>query len=382
MTEIYKELDLLSTELGPVGGGPNPPAHEDVPTFEIDMKGHLLKVPPLIVEITGFSKEELGLLSFQNIIFNEDRNKLLSSMSSIAAGAPVVITELELFSEESGAHPVEVIMLPIRKGGEVSGAWGVIKDIKGRKHLEDSLIRTRELQERSQRFLTDFVSLMAREIRQPLTEMLLTLEMLHSGHFGDVNDRQKARMDQLITAVDRLKGILNQAIDSSKDAGREIKLEKDTLDLKEVLKGTVLERKGLLESKGIKYDLTLPERSVMVQLDRKAIQQAIGNLIDHGAGQMSKGGAIRIDMEMRNEAILVTFTDSGPGIPEEEVDQLFERFHVDRDREGGSFIEGLSLYMAKRIIETHGGRIWCESFPGLGTSILMTLPVKTVDQGG
>jgi PAS domain S-box-containing protein len=382
MTEIYKELDQLSSELGPVGVSYHSPVHEEVPTFEIDMEGHLLKVPLLMIEITGFSNEELSLLSLQNILFSDDRNKLLSAMGSIAEGAPVVIIELELFSEQSGAHPVEVIMLPIQKGQKLIGAWGVIKDIKGRKHLEESLIRTREVQERSQRFLSDFVSLMAREIRQPLTEMLLTLEMLHSGHFGAVDERQKARMDQLITAVDRLKGILNQAIETSKDAGREIKLEKDTTDLNGVLRRAVLDRMEHMGSKGIKHDLTLPERAVMAPLDGKAMQQAMGNLLDHSMGQLPKGGVIRIDLEQRNEAILVTISDSGPGIPEDEVEQLFERFHVDPDREGGTFIEGLSLYMAKRIIETHGGRIWCESFPGLGTSILITLPVKMLKEGG
>jgi signal transduction histidine kinase len=222
---------------------------------------------------------------------------------------------------------------------------------------------------------------MAREIRQPLTEILLTLEMLHSGHFGDVNDRQKARVDQLIFAVDRLKGILNQAIETSKDAGRELKLEKDTIDLNEVLKGTLIEREGPMGSKGIRSEITLPERPVMVPLDRKAMQQAIGNLLEHSMGQLPNGGLIRIDLELRKEAILITLSDSGPGIPEDEVEQLFERFHVDRDREGGSFFKGLSLYMTKRIIETHGGRIWCESFPGLGTSFLLTLPIKVEDKG-
>ncbi len=382
MTEIYKELDLLSSELGAKVGGHHAPVHEDIPTFEIDLEGHLLKVPPLMVEITGFSQEELGLLSLQNIIFTDDRNNLMSAIGSIAGGAPLVIIELELFSEQSAAHPVEVIMLPKRNGQEIDGAWGVLKDIKGRKHLEESLERTREVQGRSQRFLSDFVSLMAREIRQPLTEILLTLEMLHSGHFGDVNDGQKARMDQLISAVDRLKGILNQAIETSKEAGRELKLEKDTIDLNEVLKGTLIEWDVLMGSKGIKSEITLPERPVMVPLDRKAMQLAIDNIIEHSLGQLPNGGLIRIDLEQRKEAILITLSDSGPGIPEDEVGQLFERFHVDRNREGGSFLKGLSLYMTKRIIETHGGRIWCESFPGLGTSFLLTLPIRVEDKEG
>jgi PAS domain S-box-containing protein len=374
--DISQEIEELKRLLEPNPRSSRSKIDLDLPAFKIDREGNFTSVPPAMERITGFSKEELHLLSFSNVVFIEDRPKVISAINSILDGKKIVILEIEIFSEKTGSHPIELIMLPLLEESEIIGVWGVLKDIEGRKDIEYRLEETKEVQEASRQFLRDFVSLMAREIRQPLTTILLTLEMFDSGFFGDVNDQQREKIDQLISLVDRLKTILIDAISTSNDIGEEIKLERRMVSLKNVISDVLEERKEILDNRSIKVQTSFPERDEKVPGDRKALIQAVSILVDNSINQSPQGSHLMIELEEKNEELQFSIADSGEGIPEDEVETLFDKLHVDQEKETGSFKEGLNLYMTKRMIETHGGRIWCESFPGLGSSFIFTIPLK------
>jgi PAS domain S-box-containing protein len=374
--DISAEIEELKKMLDPNPRTTRSTIEMDLPVFEIDESGNFTSVPPEIEKITGFSKEELYLLSLSNVVFIEDRPKVLKAIEGILNGKRIVISEIEIFSEKTGSHPIELIMLPVSDEGKVTGVWGVMKDIEGRRDIEERLEETKEVQEASRQFLRDFVSLMAREIRQPLTTILLTLEMLDSGFFGNINDQQREKIDQLISLVDRLKSILVEAISTSKDIGEDIKIERRMVSLRDIVLDTIKERESLLKEKEIKVQTSFPKEEKRVPGDRKALLQAVSTLVDNSIRLSPDGGHLMVEIEEKNDDLQFSIADSGEGIPEEEIDGIFDKLHIDQDKETGSFKEGLNLYMTKRMIETHGGRIWCESFPGLGSSFLFTLPSK------
>lgn len=374
--DISVEIEELKKLLDPNPRSTRSTIEMDLPVFEIDGSGNFTSVPPEIEKITGFSKEELYLLSLSNVVFIEDRPKVLKAIEGILKGKRIVISEIEIFSEKTGSHPIELIMLPVLDDNKVTGVWGVMKDIEGRRDIEERLEETKEVQEASRQFLRDFVSLMAREIRQPLTTILLTLEMLDSGFFGNINDQQRDKIDQLISLVDRLKSILVEAISASKGIGEDIKIERRMVFLRDIVLDIIKEREGILKEKQIKVQTSFPKQEKKVPGDRKALLQAVSTLVDNSIRLSPDGGHLMVEIEEKNEDLQFSIADSGEGIPEEEIDGIFDKLHVDQDKETGSFKEGLNLYMTKRMIETHGGRIWCESFPGLGSSFLFTLPLK------
>ncbi len=374
--DISAEIEELKKLLDPNPRSTRSTIEMDLPVFEIDGSGNFTSVPPEIEKITGFSKEELYLLSLSNVVFIEDRPKVLKAIEGILNGKRIVISEIEIFSEKTGSHPIELIMLPVLDDNKVTGVWGVMKDIEGRRDIEERLEETKEVQEASRQFLRDFVSLMAREIRQPLTTILLTLEMLDSGFFGNINDQQRDKIDQLISLVDRLKSILVEAISASKGIGEDIKIERRMVFLRDIVLDIIKEREGILKEKQIKVQTSFPKQEKKVPGDRKALLQAVSTLVDNSIRLSPDGGHLMVEIEEKNEDLQFSIADSGEGIPEEEIDGIFDKLHVDQDKETGSFKEGLNLYMTKRMIETHGGRIWCESFPGLGSSFLFTLPLK------
>ncbi|MFW3145872.1 MAG: ATP-binding protein [Thermoplasmatota archaeon] len=342
--------------------------------FEIDLEGNFILAPRALVDITGFSREELDLLSLHNVTFVEDREKVREAMGRIVGGEPILVTEIELFSESKGTHPIELVLLPKRDEEQITGVWGMIQDISRRRSLEEELMSARELNEASQSFLSEFVSLLTREIRQPLTSILLTLEMLDSGFFGSLNDDQKAKVDQLLDLVDKLKAMLNEALETSRNVGEEITLDRKMVSLDNLIREIVKNSDPALEEKKIRLTQNYPGERAKAVADRKAISQVVSTLMDASIAMSSDEGHIILDLERKGEWFQLSISDSGQGIPDEDLKHIFDKFHVDEEKEGRSFSEGLNLYIAKKLVESHGGRIWCESFQGLGTTFFFMIP--------
>ncbi|MGA1820253.1 MAG: PAS domain S-box protein, partial [Thermoplasmatota archaeon] len=222
-----------ATKEGPGSIMPNPSF------FEIDLDGNLLTVPEDLEEITGFSHEELKRVSIANLAFVEDRTKIWSAISAIRSGAPLAIIEVMLFSDDCGSHPIELILVPNPAPKDPMTIFGYIRDIESRKELEAELRRTVERQEASQKFLADFVSLLAREIRQPMTTIMLTLEMLDSGSFGELNKVQTQKIDQMLQVLDRIKATLNEALEMSRNMDSETALERRTVSIESLVKAVL-----------------------------------------------------------------------------------------------------------------------------------------------
>ncbi|MGA1792798.1 MAG: ATP-binding protein [Thermoplasmatota archaeon] len=355
---------------------PSGPISSDPSFFEIDLDGNFLKVPGDLEEITGFSNEELKRLSITNLAFVEDRTKIGSAISAIKAGAPLAMIEVMLFSDHCGSHPVELMMVPDPSSEDSARIIGYIRDIESRKELEAELRQTVEMQEASQKFLTDFVSLLTREIRQPMTTMMLTLEMLDSGSFGELNRVQAQKVDQMLQIMDRIKVTLNEALEMSRNIDEETALQRRTVSIESLVKAVLGLRAKEIEARNINVITGFPKTTVAAEIDRGAMLQVISALIDRALEQSPEGGQVNIDLEHKDNGLLFSISDSGEGIPEEELPCLFNRLQLDHDIETSSFSEGLNLYIAKKVVERHGGRIWCESFVGIGSTFLFFVPNK------
>jgi signal transduction histidine kinase len=118
-----------------------------------------------------------------------------------------------------------------------------------------------------------------------------------------------------------------------------------------------------------------PSSFPVIQADAARLEQVLSNLIGNAIKYSPKGGAVRITGRALPDQVVVSVSDEGIGIPVEEQDRIFERFYRVDDalsrRTAGS---GLGLYLAKAVVEAHGGRIWVESKPGQGAAFSFALP--------
>jgi len=151
---------------------------------------------------------------------------------------------------------------------------------------------------------------------------------------------------------------------------RALRLSREPLDLRDVVRGAQSTMSPLIDAKNQTLRVDLPE-PLLVEADPQRLEQAVVNVLANAHQHTPPGTCIEMSGRMLANDIVLTVSDTGPGIPPQELKQVFQRFHRLSGPTGGS---GLGLAIARGIMELHGGRIWAESQPGSGTTISMTLP--------
>ena len=159
-------------------------------------------------------------------------------------------------------------------------------------------------------------------------------------------------------------------------------LEKWKAQAEQELRENALERASrLLEKSGHRTHVRHLSGDGSVLADPERIEQVLFNLLDNSSRYSTKGSTIRVETEFHGESAQVSVIDHGEGIPEDQLEEIFEPFQrgetAATSRTRGT---GLGLAVSRAIIEAHGGRIWAESAPGRGATLIFTLPMSEPDE--
>ncbi len=237
----------------------------------------------------------------------------------------------------------------------------------------NNMSRRLEEHRRSRRELFADIS---HEIRSPLARILTDAEILI--------DRQmepKERTQHLKAICDEVKN-LDQLIGDLSTLSRYEKNMVEVSFRRSSLKDLILQAISLfvlqIEEKGIILKQDIAENIPPVMIDPKRIGQVISNLLMNALRYTPRGSTIEVGLKQKDSMAEIWVRDSGPGIPEEKLPFIFERFYrVDKSRSRSTGGSGLGLAIAKRFVEVHGGEIHAESRLGEGTCIAFTLPVTS-----
>jgi signal transduction histidine kinase len=246
--------------------------------------------------------------------------------------------------------------------------------------MNDELRRLyRELEMASQH-KSDFLANMSHELRTPMTAIIGFSQVLREGIFGEVNAKQAEYLDDILSSSNHLLSLINDVLDLSKVEAGQVALQAAPFSLQDALDRGVSMVREQATTEGVEISLHRNGSLDVVSGDERRIRQVIFNLLSNAVKFTPAGGqvdisAARVDGEMR-----VSVADNGPGIASEDLDRIFEEFQQTdagaRQREG----TGLGLALSKRFVEMHGGRIWCESEVGKGSTFSFTLPLKQVER--
>jgi signal transduction histidine kinase len=219
-----------------------------------------------------------------------------------------------------------------------------------------------QLQETSRKNMTSDI---AHELRTPLATIKSHLEAMEDGIFDPTTERihsLKEEIERLILLVQDLEHLT--AMESP-----EFVLDKKKENLSHIINKSLDAVSGSYVKKGVQLTKSLDE-SIELTLDAKRITQVLVNLLSNALTYTPPKGTVMVSTKADSDTVLVTVKDTGKGIPEEELKQVFERFYrseKSRNRDfGGS---GIGLTIVKRIVEAHGGQIWIESELGKGTKV-------------
>jgi GAF domain-containing protein len=238
-----------------------------------------------------------------------------------------------------------------------------------------------EIQDKSQqlevasRHKSEFLANMSHELRTPLNAIIGFSEVLAQGLFGDVNEKQREYLQDVIGSGQHLLSLINDILDLSKiEAGR-MELDLSTFTFRHALESGITIVRERAARHGIALDLDVSDELGQVEADERKVKQIFYNLLSNAVKFTPDGGNVKVTVRRDNGDVRVEVRDNGIGIPEGDQARIFEEFQQvgrERSREG----TGLGLTLTKRFVELHGGRIWLQSAPGKGSTFAFTLPLR------
>jgi signal transduction histidine kinase len=219
------------------------------------------------------------------------------------------------------------------------------------------------------------------DLRTSLSVVSGSLMLLQTDKLGSLNDKQKNWIDQSLTAVNHTIELINDLLDLSKLDANGLTLSPEEVDLSDFLKNVHEIGLRLPWSETVTLELNIPAELPTMSLDPVRIRQVLFNLLSNAHKFTTQG---RVTLHARHLVdqgeVLLGVADTGEGIPIHKLDRLFERFQqVDENAERRQIGSGLGLAICRELIEMHGGRIWVESTPGLGSNFIFTLPLGSPD---
>lgn len=223
----------------------------------------------------------------------------------------------------------------------------------------------------------DFINRVSHDLRTPLTAIKEASDMLMEGVYADSPDKQRQLLAITKEECGRLINSVNRILDLSRMEVKMMEYRFQPCSLMPLIQNSVLKLAPLARSKEIELELSPVPELPPVHIDEERIGQVLENLIGNAIKYTPDKGRVRVQaamMKKTREGVSIAVSDTGPGIPPEDLEFIFDKFSrvsSDGQSTAGS---GLGLAIARHIIEDHGGEIWARSKPGNGSTFIFVLP--------
>lgn len=220
---------------------------------------------------------------------------------------------------------------------------------------------------------SDFVATVSHDLCSPLSIIEGYIDLLKE--VGPLNAQQRQFVGRIKAATANMTQLVIDLLDLGKiEAGLE--METMPCDLEDTIDLVVTSLQGWAERKGIELRVELPDNVPTVQGNSTRLRQVLTNLVDNALKYTPEGGMVAIRVVVENGSVTICVKDTGVGIGLDDLPHVFEKFYRVETEETRDVVgTGLGLAIAKSIVEVHGGRIWAESEPGVGSTFSFTLPV-------
>jgi two-component system phosphate regulon sensor histidine kinase PhoR len=312
-----------------------------------------------LMKISEFIKKPVPITK----IINDE--SLVNTLNQIVKGKT---SENEFFSQEIniGNHVFKAISAPILRSDKdvfwtVDGAVTILEDITAFRQLDQ--------------MKTDFVNMVAHELRGPLVAIKQQNNVLLEGLCGPLEEKQHEFINRGSNKIDALLSLINDLLDVAKiEAGKHVQHRVPT-DIGKIIEETVALMESRATEKGIALTFSLKGLKP-VQADPKNIEEIFNNLITNAINYSPEGGQVTVTAQGLGEYMEIKVEDTGVGIPPEELPKIFNKFYrVKHPKTRHVTGTGLGLAIVKGIVDAHQGTIDVESTMDKGTTFKILLPV-------
>ncbi len=229
--------------------------------------------------------------------------------------------------------------------------------------------------DRTMKTLANILSIASHDLKAPLAAVESYNQVMLSGFVGDITPKQKEVLERNSQRIKELLNLIDNILDISRIDISELDMK--PLSLLEVAREAVGTAEALAREKGLELKVSLPESLPPIRGSAVRLQQVLQNLLGNAVKFTPAPGTVALKLEEEDDLIRIEVSDTGVGIPPEELPRIFDDFY--RGRQTNTKGAGLGLAICKKIIEAHKGRIWAESpcpETGKGSKFTLTLPKR------
>jgi two-component system, sporulation sensor kinase E len=325
-----------------------------------DRENRILLVNKSAERMLPFSSEDLA----ERVLWETIQDREISAFFEHHLQGLDKVIDREFTLGQGAARTLSLNVMPLVRGGAIQGNVIHIEDVTDKRAREARLRRAESLAS-----LTTLTAGVAHEIKNPLASIAIHLELMRKAIEGRRNVPSKRiaeNLDVIKEEVERLNRIVVDFLFAVRPMNAELVPE----DLNRLVRELMDFMRFELERAGITVELELLEPCPLIGLDEKYMKQALLNIVKNAIAAMPQGGTLRIATLRKGGMLLLTVSDTGVGIPEENLEKIFEPYFTTRE-----FGSGLGLTLVYKIVKEHLGDIAVSSKVGQGTTFTLSFPI-------
>jgi two-component system, sporulation sensor kinase E len=325
-----------------------------------DRENRILLVNKSAERMLPFSSEDLA----ERVLWETIQDREISAFFEHHLQGLDKVIDREFTLGQGAARTLSLNVMPLVRGGAIQGNVIHIEDVTDKRAREARLRRAESLAS-----LTTLTAGVAHEIKNPLASIAIHLELMRKAIEGRRNVPSKRiaeNLDVIKEEVERLNRIVVDFLFAVRPMNAELVPE----DLNRLVRELMDFMRFELERAGITVELELLEPCPLIGLDEKYMKQALLNIVKNAIAAMPQGGTLRIATLRKGGMLLLTVSDTGVGIPEENLEKIFEPYFTTRE-----FGSGLGLTLVYKIVKEHLGDIAVSSKVGQGTTFTFSFPI-------
>ncbi len=344
--------------------------------FHTDARGLTIYMNPAWCQISGLTPEQGMGYGWLEAVHPEDREKIANAWKESAGTHTPSVSEYRFLRSDGTVVWVLGQAVPeMDADNQMVGFVGTITDITERKKVESLQLAVARA-ESADRLKSAFLATMSHELRTPLNSIIGFTGILLQKLVGPLSPEQEKQLGMIQSSARHLLDLINDVLDISKIEAGQLVVTMEEFDLGEAVQKSIEKIHPLAEKKGLVLEGTVSPQSILLASDRRRVEQVLINLLNN-AVKFTEKGYVKLHCAMDGDWLVTSVEDSGIGIKEEDMANLFKPFHqvdtgITRQYEG----TGLGLSICQRLVEQLGGTIRVESVLGRGSTFTFTLPMK------
>ncbi len=328
-----------------------------------DRRGKVIIINEMALMLLNTTSEEAvnkSILEILNIHENYTLRQLLEEQNE-------QLIDVSISEEEQTILKADFAMIR-RESGFISGLVCVLHDVTE--------------QEKNESERREFVSNVSHELRTPLTSMKSYLESLTDGAWQDPELAPRF-LNVTLEETDRMIRMINDLLHLSRIDAQKSPIQLELVNLNEMV-NFVLERFEMMiksQNQNYKIKKEFTRRTIWTEVDPDKIIQVLDNIMNNALKYSPDGGEITCTLLETHNNVIISISDQGMGIPQQDVKRVFNRFfRVDKARSRAMGGSGLGLAISREVIQDHGGSIWAESEEGKGSTFYVSLPYEPIEE--